>query len=96
MKIENSNYAFLVFTIKYIDFSKTVVQIYTKKLEINVIYRVSMKPSHSSIDSLLIFQNYIVIFKAFNEDFESISKKVLIFSKLVDYIITKMLEIFVI
>ena len=55
-----------------------------------------MKPSYSSIDSLLFFQNYIVIFKAFNEGFESISKKVLIFSKMVDYIITKMLEIFVI
>ena len=52
-----------------------------------------MKPSHSSIDSLLIFQNYIVIFKDFNEDFESISKKALIFSKMVDYILTKMLEI---
>ena len=55
-----------------------------------------MKPSYSLIDSLLFFQNYIVIFKDFNEDFESISKKVLIFSKMVDYILTKMLEIFVI
>ena len=55
-----------------------------------------MKPSHSSIDSLLFFQNYLVIFKDFNEDFESISKKVLIFSKMVDYILTKMLEYFVI
>ena len=61
-----------MFTIKYIDFSKTVVQIYTKKLEINVMYRVAMKPSYSSLDSLLILHNYIVIFKDPNEDFDRI------------------------
>ena len=52
-----------------------------------------MKPSYFSIDSLLIFQNYIVIFKDFNEDFDSISKKALIFSKMAAYILTKMVEI---
>ena len=52
-----------------------------------------MKPSYSFLDSLLIFQNYIVIFKDFNEDFDSISKKALIFSKMVDYILTKIVKI---
>ena len=53
-------------------YQEKVVEIHTKRLEINVIYRVAMKPSYFSIDSLLIFQKYIVIFKDFNEDFNSI------------------------
>ena len=53
-------------------YQEKVVEIHTKRLEINVIYRVAMKPSYSSIDSLLILQNYFVIFKDPNEDFDRI------------------------